>query len=141
MSERLRQKQDSIAAQGRVGIIQHDPLILEKATLRFNFEFNSATPGADARGYLEELVSALKDNPDLRLQLVGHTDNVGSDKFNLRLSLSRAQAFKDYVVQHGIDASRITVDGKGMREPLNSNGTPEERAMNRRVEMTILYDH
>ena len=141
MSDRLRQKQDSIAAQGQAGIIQHDPLILEKATLRFNFEFNSATPSADARGYLDELVNALRDNPDLRLQLVGHTDNVGSDKFNLRLSLSRAQAFMDYVVQRGIDASRVTVDGKGMREPLNSNATAAEQALNRRVEMTILYDH
>jgi OOP family OmpA-OmpF porin len=55
--------------------------------------------------------------------------------------LSRAQAFKDYVVTRGIDASRVTVDGKGMREPLNSNATPEEQALNRRVEMTILYDH
>lgn len=141
MSERLRHKQDSIEAKGLAGTIQHDPLILEKATLRFNFEFNSATPGADAQEYLDELVNALKDNPDLRLQLVGHTDNVGSDKFNLRLSLSRAQAFKDYVVQRGIDASRVTVDGKGMREPLNNNATSAEQALNRRVEMTILYEH
>ena len=118
-------------------MVRHEPLILEKATLRFNFEFNSATPGADARAYLDELVQALKDNPELKLQLVGHTDNVGSDKFNLRLSLSRAQAFKDYVVTRGIEASRVTVDGKGMREPLNNNATPEEQAMNRRVEMTI----
>lgn len=137
MSERLRQKQDSIAAQGIAGMVRHEPLVLEKATLRFNFEFNSATPGADARAYLDELVQALKDNPELKLQLVGHTDNVGSDKFNLRLSLSRAQAFKDYVVTRGIDASRVTVDGKGMREPLNNNATPEEQALNRRVEMTI----
>jgi type IX secretion system PorP/SprF family membrane protein len=141
MSDRLRQKQDSIAAQGVAGMVRHEPLILEKATLRFNFEFNSATPGADARAYLDDLVEALKDNPELRLQLIGHTDNIGSDKFNLRLSLSRAQAFRDYVVMRGIDASRVTVDGKGMREPLNNNATPEQQALNRRVEMTILYDH
>lgn len=141
MSERLRQKQDSIAALGVAGMIQHDPLVLEKATLRFNFEFNSAAPSPEARDYLDDLVNALKDNPDLRLQLIGHTDNVGSDKFNLRLSLSRAQAIKDYVVERGIDASRVTVDGKGLREPLNSNANPEEQALNRRVEMTILYDH
>ena len=122
-------------------MIRQDALVLEKATLRFNFEFNSATPGAEARQYLDELVNALKDNPNLRLQLVGHTDNIGSDKFNLRLSLSRAQSFKEYVVQRGIDASRITVEGKGMREPLNSNANAAEQALNRRVEMTILYDY
>jgi len=139
MSERLRQKQDSIAAKGIAGVIQHDPLVLEKATLRFNFEFNSASPGEDAREYLDELAKALNDNPELRLKLVGHTDNVGSDKFNLRLSLERAQAFKTYLVERGVNASRVTVDGKGMREPLNDNKTPEKQALNRRVEMTILF--
>lgn len=141
LNERLRQKQDSIMAQGVAGIIQHDPLVLEKATLRFTFGFNSAEPGEDARVYLDELIQALKDNPELHLKLVGHTDNIGSDKFNLRLSLARAQAFRQYVVDRGIDASRVTVDGKGMREPLNGNSTPEEQALNRRVEMTILYAH
>lgn len=140
MSERLKQKQDSIAAQGMAGMIQHDPLVLEKATLRFNFEFNSSTPGNDAREYFDELANALKDNPDLKLKLVGHTDNVGSDRFNLRLSIDRAKAIRDYIVERGVDASRVTVEGKGMREPLNGNATPEEQALNRRVEMTILYE-
>ncbi|MGC3943454.1 MAG: PorP/SprF family type IX secretion system membrane protein [Chryseolinea sp.] len=140
MSERLKQKQDSVAAQGTAGIISHDPLILEKATLRFNFEFNSADPAADARDYLDQLAMALKDNHELRLMLVGHTDNVGSDKFNIKLSLARAQAFKDYLVRAGIGPERISVEGKGMREPLNDNATSEKQALNRRVEMTILYD-
>lgn len=140
MSERLKQKQDSVTAQGSAGLIRHDPLILEKATLRFNFEFNSAEASSDAREYLDQLAKALVDNHDLRLQLVGHTDNVGSDKFNIRLSLERAQAFKDYLVKAGVEPARITVEGKGLREPLNDNATPEKQALNRRVEMTILYD-
>ena len=98
MSERLKLKQDSLSAQGTAGQIKHEPLILEKATLRFGFEFNSAEASAEAREYLDQLATALKDNHELRLQLVGHTDNIGSDKFNIRLSLERAQAFKDYVV-------------------------------------------
>lgn len=139
LAARLRQKADSVTARGTVGDIQHAPLVLEKATLRFGFAFNSAEPGDDARAYLDDLVQALHDNPDLRLVLVGHTDNVGSDKFNLRLSVARAQALKDYLVQGGISADRVTVEGKGMREPLNGNANAEEQALNRRVELTILY--
>ena len=141
MSERLREKQDSIVGQGVAGLVRHEPLILEKATLRFTFEFNSSEAGSDARQYLDQLATALKDNTELHLRLVGHTDNVGSEKFNMRLSIARAQAFKDYLVQAGISPSRITVEGKGMSEPLNDNATLEEQAINRRVEMTILYDH
>ena len=115
-------------------------MILEKATLRFGFEFNSAEASAEAREYLDQLATALKDNHELRLQLVGHTDNIGSDKFNIRLSLERAQAFKDYLVKAGVESGRIIVDGKGMREPLNDNATPDKQALNRRVEMTIVYD-
>lgn len=139
MSERLKHKQDSIAAYGMAGKVQYDPLELEKATLRFNFGFNSAMPDEEARDYFDQLLEALKDNPALRVKLVGHTDNVGPDKFNLRLSIARAQAIKDYLVEHGLEASRVTVDGRGMREPVNDNSTSEEQALNRRVEMTILY--
>ncbi|MEJ1239441.1 PorP/SprF family type IX secretion system membrane protein [Chryseolinea sp. T2] len=140
MSERLRLKQDSLAAMGMAGQLKHEPLILEKATLRFGFEFNSAEPSAEAREYLDQLATALKDNHDLHLQLVGHTDNIGSDKFNIRLSLARAQAFRDYLVNAGVESARIVVDGKGMSEPLNDNATPDKQALNRRVEMTIVYN-
>ena len=90
--------------------------------------------------YLDELAQALTDNPELKIKLVGHTDNVGSAKFNQRLSVNRAQTLKDYLVEKGVDGERITSDGKGMTEPLNNNETEEDRAKNRRVELTILYD-
>ena len=80
------------------------------------------------------------DNPELKIQLIGHTDNVGSEKFNLKLSQYRAQTMKDYLVDAGVEESRIITGGKGMREPLNDNSTEEKRALNRRVELTILYE-
>ena len=90
------------------------------------------------RCYLDDLAKALKDNPELQIKLVGHTDNIGSEKFNLKLSQYRAQTMKDYLVSKGVAAARISVEGKGMKEPLNDNSTDAKRALNRRVELTII---
>jgi len=139
MSSRLKQKQDSVVANANAGNIQHEPLVLEKATLHFNFEFNSAVLDEAATSYLNDLAKALIDNPELKINLAGHTDNIGSEKFNLKLSAYRAQTLKDYLTSRGVDEKRIKADGKGMSEPLNNNQTPEDRAKNRRVELTILY--
>ncbi len=141
LSSRLKQKQDSVVANANAGNIQHEPLILEKATLHFNFEFNSTVLDGAATTYLNDLAKALVDNPELKIKLTGHTDNVGSEKFNLKLSTYRAQTLKDYLIEKGVDEKRITSDGKGMSEPLNKNQTPEDRAKNRRVELTILYEN
>jgi outer membrane protein OmpA-like peptidoglycan-associated protein len=140
LSDRLRQKQDSIRAEAQAGNIQHEPLVLEKATLHFNFEFNSVALDDKASEYLDGLAKALQDNPELRIRLVGHTDNVGSEKFNQKLSVYRAEALKEFLVQRGVPADRIAAEGRGMKEALNDNRTDEDRAKNRRVELTILYE-
>lgn len=137
MSARLKLKQDSVRAIADVGKLQHEPLVLEKATLDFNFEFNSSAVNQKTALYLDDLAKALLDNPALNVKLVGHTDNIGSEKFNLKLSQHRAQTMKDYLVSKGVEASRISTDGKGMKEPLTDNSTEEARAINRRVELTI----
>jgi len=140
MGARLKQKQDSVITAANAGNLKHEPLILEKATLHFNFEFNSTSLDEETTDYLDELAKALIDNPELKIKLVGHTDNVGSEKFNQRLSINRAQTLKDYLVEKGVDTERIAADGKGMKEPLNKNETEEDKAKNRRVELTILYE-
>ena len=76
----------------------------------------------------------------MNIKLVGHTDNVGSEKFNFKLSLYRAQTMRDYLIEKGVDEGRVVAEGRGMKEPLNENKTEEDRAKNRRVEMTILYE-
>jgi type IX secretion system PorP/SprF family membrane protein len=140
MSARLKQKQDSVMTAANAGNLKHEPLVLERATLHFNFEFNSTALDGETTEYLDELAKALIDNPELKIKLVGHTDNVGSEKFNQRLSINRAQTLKSYLVEKGVGAERITAEGKGMKEPLNKNETEEDQAKNRRVELTILYD-
>lgn len=139
LSERLKSKQDSILAVARPGEISHEPMIMEKATLHFNFTFNSSELDEEAREYLDEVVIALRDNPEMNLELTGHTDNVGSAKFNLKLSIQRAETIREYLISQGIEEERVTAEGKGLAEPLNENKTEEEKALNRRVEMRIVY--
>jgi outer membrane protein OmpA-like peptidoglycan-associated protein len=135
----LQHKQDSAVAIAEAGNIRHQPLLLEKIILHFNFKFNSSDLDDASMKYLDDLVEALKDNAHLRIKLTGHTDNIGSAKFNQRLSLYRANSIKEYLTGKGISSERIATEGKGMGEPLNENKTEEEMARNRRVELVILY--
>lgn len=141
LSGSLNERQDSVKTSVEPGKLRYEPLILEKATLDFTFDFNSVEINDQTARYLDDLTKVLRDNPELRLRLVGHTDNVGSEKFNMKLSLSRAQKVKDYLVANGVGGKRIAVEGKGMSEPLNDNSTEGKRAINRRVELTFLYDN
>lgn len=136
----LQHKQDSAIAKAEAGNIRHQPLLLEKVVLHFNFEFNSSDLDEESTQYLDELTGVLLDNRRLSISLTGHTDNVGSVNFNQRLSLYRANAIKDYLVSKGVESTRIKTEGKGMSEPLNGNKTAEEMALNRRVELMILYE-
>ncbi len=87
---------------------------------------------------LEEMYQLLAANPKMRVRITGHTDNVGSDRYNKKLSEGRAKAVYDEMVKRGIDPSRMEWNGRGSKEPIESNKTPEGRAENRRVEFKIL---
>jgi type IX secretion system PorP/SprF family membrane protein len=139
LKQNLREKQDSLLTSAQVGDLSRDPVELEKVLLHFNFEFNSRAINAESADYLSELADVLKDNEHLRINLVGHTDNIGSDAYNMRLSLERAKQVKNFLVRLGVHPDRIDTGGKGLREPLNENITEEDRAKNRRVELNIIY--
>jgi type IX secretion system PorP/SprF family membrane protein len=136
----LQHKQDSVVASAEAGHPRYQPLVIEKIMLHFNFEFNSSELDETSKRYLEDLATALQENGHLRIRLTGHTDNIGSAKFNQRLSLFRAETIKEYLVEKGIDPLRIDTEGKGLTEPLNENKTEDDRRKNRRVELTILYE-
>ena len=80
----------------------------------------------------------LKDHPDIRIEISGHTDDRGKDDFNMKLSQDRADAVKSYFTERGIDASRIETRGAGKTEPVESNRTKQGRAKNRRIEFKLL---
>jgi outer membrane protein OmpA-like peptidoglycan-associated protein len=91
-----------------------------------------------ARDKLNEVVRALKEMGDDKLALIeGHTDSRGADDANMRLSLDRANAVKDYLVSQGVSANKLRAVGRGEASPVASNDTPEGRANNRRVEIII----
>ncbi|MBD8490719.1 OmpA family protein [Echinicola sp. CAU 1574] len=88
--------------------------------------------------YIDELVEFLKENPDLKIRLEGHTDNVGNASLNKELSMDRAGAIRDYMVNQGVEFERIRLRGLGGSQPISSNDTEEGREQNRRVEMVII---
>lgn len=100
-----------------------------------NFELNKATLALNAKQVLDLVAASLKANPDLNVEVAGHTDSTGGRDLNQRLSQARAQSVRDYLVEQGVDASRLTVKGYGPDRPVATNTTPEGRAQNRRVEL------
>ncbi len=88
---------------------------------------------------LNDVAQIMKDDPQLKLAIDGHTDNVGGDEFNQKLSENRAGAVRDYLIKRGIDESRLIVTGHGESEPIADNKTAAGRQKNRRVEMKLNY--
>jgi len=89
------------------------------------------------RPVLDRLASSLNQHAVTTVTIIGHTDRTGSDAVNDPLSINRASATRDYLVQRGVSAQRIAVDGRGSRQPVADNSTASGRAMNRRVEIFI----
>jgi OOP family OmpA-OmpF porin len=87
---------------------------------------------------LDKVIRFLGENPDIRVEISGHTDNVGTPAYNLQLSQKRAQSVADYLTHHGIDAIRLIQKGYGADKPLKPNDTDENRQINRRIEFKVL---
>jgi len=117
------------------------PVIIEKGrqTLNVEFDFDKSTI---KKGYFDDidaLVKVMKDYPDLNVVIEGHTDSVGTDVYNKKLSQRRADAVKKYMVESGINANRVKAQGFGESKPIASNKTKEGRQKNRRVEAAVDY--
>ena len=102
-----------------------------------NFEFGKATLTKDSDSTLEAAYTVLAANPEVYVEISGHTDNIGSVKANQNLSLRRAQSVKNWLVRHGIPSRRLKTAGKGAAEPVADNATAEGRAENRRIEFYV----
>ena len=110
------------------------PVRREMMTLRgANFLFDKSTLTQGAKDTLQRAVRQMKENPDSRVEIEGHTDNVGTDKYNQALSERRANSVKAFLVEQGIDGNRITTIGFGETRPMSDNKTAAGRAQNRRV--------
>ena len=102
------------------------------------FEYNSSALTEDSQSGIQMLTGFLQRNPDLRVELAGHTDDVGSANYNQKLSADRAEVVRQALIANGIDSSRLTAKGYGASQPIVPNDTEEHRAMNRRTEMIII---
>jgi outer membrane protein OmpA-like peptidoglycan-associated protein len=106
------------------------------------FDFNSARVRSEFYGTIKQLGKLLQENPMLKLEIQGHTDNVGSDDVNIKFSERRANSVRKILVKYGIDESRLRIVGFGKRLPVpgNTNSTPKERSQNRRVVFKAISD-
>ncbi len=102
------------------------------------FNFDKATLLDESIVELKTVKRYLKDNPVLTIEIRGHTDDKGSDDYNLKLSQERAEAVKNWLVEHGVSAERLVAKGYGENEPLQPNTSPENRALNRRTEFKVI---
>jgi outer membrane protein OmpA-like peptidoglycan-associated protein len=114
------------------------PVPRRKLVLRgVTFDFDRAALQPAALPVLDEAATQLADAPAARVAVVGHTDAIGTDDYNQRLSERRARAVADYLVARGIDVARLDVAGRGENEPVADNSNPDGRAQNRRVELHV----
>lgn len=110
------------------------PLILKGVT----FQTGSARLTPSSHRVLDQVAASLLANPSVKIEIGGHTDSTGPRALNLRLSLARALSVRTYLVSKGVSPDRLAAKGYGPDRPIASNRTPEGRAMNRRVELTLI---
>jgi OmpA-OmpF porin, OOP family len=102
------------------------------------FDFNKSVIKPEGKAKLDDLVGKIKDINLEVIIAVGHTDSVGSDAYNQKLSIRRSEAVKAYLVSKGIEKNRVYTEGKGEKQPVADNKTAEGRAKNRRVEIEVV---
>lgn len=110
------------------------------SNLAIHFASNVSAIDKKYNNALDDLYKQLKANPNMRIELAAHTDNVGSDEANMRLSQRRADSVKDYLINKGIAKNRIVSKGYGESDPLADNATEEGKARNRRTEVRVISE-
>jgi outer membrane protein OmpA-like peptidoglycan-associated protein len=102
-----------------------------------SFDVGKADIKPEMRPLLNRFAQTLQDNPATSVRIVGHTDDTGSDAINNPLSVNRAASARDYLSDRGVSSGRMSIDGRGSREPTASNATSESRSRNRRIEIFV----
>lgn len=119
-------------------VIREGEGIIVKFDSGILFDFNKSDLKDAAKTNIKSLAASLNQYPGTDIKVIGHTDNVGSDNYNMSLSEKRAAAVKAYAISQGVPAARLVTLGKGEAEPIADNTTEDGRAKNRRVEVVIL---
>ncbi len=135
--EKLRQIASERDAKEMEVVRVREDLLRVSVSSEASFDFNRAELKPQFKPTLNKVADVLYNDPNQRIQVVGHTDSKGSESYNQQLSERRAQATADYLISQGVAASQIKVEGRGETEPRADNGTAAGRAQNRRVEIYL----
>ncbi|MBM3226179.1 MAG: PKD domain-containing protein [Candidatus Tectomicrobia bacterium] len=122
-------------ATGTITVIQK--FVMTDKGKKVLFDFNKADLKPAAKQQLAPVLQSLREQPSLQTQVIGHTDGVGSDAYNMGLSQRRSGSVVDYLVQNGASRQNLKADWRGKREPIATNATAAGRAQNRRVEIIL----
>lgn len=137
MDEQEKKLRQQTAGSGVEVVRDGDQLVLDMPA-EVTFAFGSASLSPEFRGTLDKIGSTLTEYEKTYVDVLGHTDSVGSDAFNQTLSEQRAQTVADYLAGRGVQRARLATRGYGESQPRASNTTEEGRAQNRRVEIRLV---
>jgi len=133
---------DALKRAQEAGVLAKGDFVWETVLTddKVTFGFNKAELTPEGKAALDAFAAKVKaDNKNVYVEIQGHTDNVGSEKYNLKLGYQRAEAVKDYLqMQHGFPLHRVNVTSYGEFKPIADNTTKEGRAQNRRVALVVL---
>jgi outer membrane protein OmpA-like peptidoglycan-associated protein len=113
--------------------------LFQKALQGIQFETGKASIKPVSYPILNAIVTVMKENPSYKLKIGGHTDDVGEDEMNMTLSKDRASSVADYLITHGVDPLRVTSQGFGESQPVDTNLSDKGRTRNRRVELSVEF--
>lgn len=137
MEDKKRQMEQATAGTGAV--VTQTPDNQLQLTIPNDISFATGRHDIQPRlmPILDQFAQGLNQQRSMEVRIVGHTDNTGSDSINNPLSVNRAQSARDYLASRGVLASRISIDGRGSREPIADNATEAGRARNRRIDIFL----
>jgi outer membrane protein OmpA-like peptidoglycan-associated protein len=123
------------------GLSSPEQRLVELRNFKFDpiyFDYDKYEIKAEYQDYLRKMIKMVKSHSDLRIKITGHTDADGSDKYNEKLSQNRAKALIRFFEENGLEKSRVVIDFKGEKQPVDSNKTPEGKQKNRRVDFAFI---
>jgi outer membrane protein OmpA-like peptidoglycan-associated protein len=123
------------------GLSSPEQRLIELRNFKFDpiyFDYDKYEIKAEYQDYLRKMIKMVKSHSDLRIKITGHTDADGSDKYNEKLSQNRAKALIRFFEENGLEKSRVVIDFKGEKQPVDSNKTPEGKQKNRRVDFAFI---
>ena len=136
-SEPVKQEVTKAVALEKVMEVKAAEVCPPKINLHINFKFYSAEIEQESVGRVNKFADFLKCTPDYKAKITGHTDSIGSEAYNQKLSQKRADAVRNMIIKDGVPSDKITTSAKGETEPIATNKTDEGRAENRRIEAEL----